>query len=94
MEEQNAKYPRLILINETLSVLRTEYPEQQIEQFAVRYFDGFYTVNCFSMVVNYRKEPGIKKLIDKYVIRILDNTLDMSLSGKYLYVGDKLKHLE
>lgn len=88
LEEENARYPRIIMTNNILQPLRT--PDSQngkttIEHIVFKDFDGFYTVDYFNRLINYKKNLKVMDRVLKHVNAILDSTTDPSLREKYNY---------
>lgn len=93
LEEQNAKFPRIIMTNDILMPFRT--PESQfgkttIDRFLFRDFDGFYVVDYFSRINFFRPELNLKDRLLRYSESILDTETETSVREKYLYIIDNI----
>lgn len=88
LEEENAKYPRIIMTNDILLPLRTDNSQNgqtTLEHIVFKDFDGFYTVDYFSRLINYKKDLKVMDKVLQYVNSILDSTTDPSIREKYNY---------
>ena len=88
LEEENARYPRIIMTNDILQPLRTadsQNGKTTIEHIVFKDFDGFYTVDYFNRLINYKKNLNVMDRVLKHVNAILDSTTDPSLREKYNY---------
>lgn len=94
LEEENAKYPRIIMSNDILQPLRiadSQNGKTTIEHIVFRDFDGFYTVDYFNRLIHYKKALKVMDKVLKYVNSILDSTTDPSLREKYNYFLQTLR---
>lgn len=91
MEENNAKYPRIILTKEVLSDTYCVDSDKEhiLYETIFRDFDAFYAVNYFSLVST--ADKAIIKNILSTVNNILDTTTNNSIREKYLYFDRKLR---
>lgn len=91
MEENNAKYPRIILTREVLSNIdcSDSIKEHKIRSLIFKDFDAFYATNCFYVIASVDKK--VYEKIASQVDYILDTIMDSSIREKYLYVDKKLK---
>lgn len=88
LEEENAKYPRIIMTNDILRSMRTadsQNGKTTIDHIVFKDFDGFYTVDYFSRLIYFRKDLKVMDRVLKFVNEILDTTTDPSLREKYNY---------
>lgn len=88
LEEGNAKYPRIIMTGDILHSLclsESGLGETAVSAMVFRDFDGFYTVDYFSRLINYKKELGVQDKVVNYVNDILNTTTDSSIREKYNY---------
>lgn len=91
MEENNTKYPRIILTKEVLSNIDCSNPtkERIVNTFAFKDFDAFYALNYFNLIASVGG-----KLYENIALRVnnvLDTTTDSSIREKYLYFEKKLR---
>ena len=82
MEENNAKYPRIILTKETLN-----YGKKNIVQVTEKHIDDL--VFCDFDTLAETNGERLKKILD-HVEVVLESTIDISIREKYLYVKKKL----
>ncbi|MCX4340481.1 MAG: hypothetical protein OSJ72_12655 [Lachnospiraceae bacterium] len=90
MEENNAKYPRIILTKETLEFIDKECEKDNIEYASIlktivfRDDDAFYAVNSIRMLMD--GNHAIRENVENRITQMLDTTIDSSVRGKYLYL--------
>ncbi len=90
MEENNAKYPRIILTKDTLKFLDEKNRKDNIdyatilESIVFRDDDAFYTVNCMRVLWGSNQE--IRENVENRIKLMLDSTTDSSVREKYLYL--------
>ncbi|MBD5508073.1 MAG: hypothetical protein HDR05_08510 [Lachnospiraceae bacterium] len=94
LEENNTKYPRIILTNETLQSvkIRKEYNLDDhlsmLRRFVFRDDDAFYVVDCIRIL--FIGDQTIHEKVEKRIEHMLDTTVDSSIREKYLYLEKKL----
>lgn len=94
LEENNAKYPRIILTKETLQSvkIRKEYNLDDyvsiLRSVAFRDDDAFYAVDCTKLLLS--GDQTILESVQKRINQMLDTTVDSSIREKYLYLEKKL----
>lgn len=95
LEENNAKYPRIILTNETLQSMNYRN-ENNIVDYAdiqntvvFRDNDAFYVVDCLRILLSGNQE--IREKVEKRIKEMLDTTVDSSIREKFLYLEEKLR---
>lgn len=94
LEENNAKYPRIILTKETLLSMKIskEYNlDDYISIFKSVVFrddDAFYAVDCIRVLLS--GDQTIREKVEKRIEQMLDTTVDSSVREKYLYLEKKL----
>jgi hypothetical protein len=90
MEENNAKYPRIILTREILKFIDEKNEKNNIDYKAIlksvvfRDDDAFYTVNPIRMLMD--GNQAIRENVENRIKHMLDTTIDSSVRGKYLYL--------
>lgn len=95
LEENNAKYPRIILTGETLQFTDNKNESCDIDYasisrtLAFRDDDAFYAVNCIKMLLD--GDPTIREKVENRIKYMLDTTIDSSIRDKYLYLERKLQ---
>lgn len=91
MEENNAKYPRIILTREMLSNTFCDDSERENILYSTIYkdFDAFYAVNYFGLIST--ADKALYNNILSTVNHVLDTTTDNSIREKYLYFEQKLR---
>lgn len=96
MEENNAKYPRIILTNEVLN-----YARQEDNGFVVRItnnnvifrdVDAFYVLNYLQMLLRSDRKALVK--FRRKVEQMLDTTTNESIREKYLYLERIIEKLK
>lgn len=89
MEENNAKYPRIILTNEVMEYAR-EGNDLLLgainDDWTFRDFDAFYALNSLKMFFYLNRGEKICENFKQNIKRVLDTTVDESIRGKYLYL--------
>lgn len=93
LEENNAKYPRIILTRETLKCMENDN-DVNVSILAASIFrddDAFYTVNCFKMLLD--GDKAIYEKVKHTIEHSLDTTIDSSIRDKYLYLEKKLQQM-
>lgn len=93
LEENNAKYPRIILTRETLKCMENDN-DVNVSILAASIFrddDAFYTVNYFKMLFD--GDKTICEKIKHTIKHFLDTTIDSSIREKYLYLEKKLQQM-
>lgn len=94
LEENNAKYPRIILTKETLQSvkIRKEYNLDDyvyiLKSVVFRDDDAFYAVDCTKLLLS--GDQTILENVQKRIDYMLDTTVDSSIREKYLYLEKKL----
>lgn len=89
MEENNAKYPRIILTKEVLSNIDCSDSKKNIVNTLVfKDFDAFYAINYFNLIASVGGE--LYENIALSVNNVLDTTTDNSIREKYLYFDKNL----
>ncbi len=90
MEENNAKYPRIIITKETLDKGAKQVEKEAVEDLYDSVFyadeDHFYCVNFFATI----DREALRKF-ESHVANILDSTTDDSIRKKYLYLEHMIK---
>ena len=97
MEENNAKYPRIIITNDLLIPFKnpdSKFFISNLKDLVFRDFDNFYTVNYFDSLESFSPNGGLKDKITDYINKVLDTTIDSSLRDKYNYVLDNILRAE
>lgn len=95
LEENNAKYTRIILTGETLKFADDKSENNNIDYASIlrglvfRDDDAFYTINCIKMLLD--GEPAILENVENRIKFMLDTTTDSSIRDKYLYLEKKLQ---
>lgn len=93
MEENNAKYPRIIMTKETIDSakeLTTEQINHIIPMFTFSDFDAFYTIDYWSGLNRADSQTDYSRILT-HVDHILDTTTDTSVREKYLYMRKNLQ---
>ena len=94
LEENNAKYPRIILTGETLQFADNKSENSNINYtsilrgLVVRDDDAFYAVDCTKLLLS--GDQTILENVQKRIDQMLDTTVDSSIREKYLYLEKKL----
>lgn len=94
LEENNAKYPRIILTKETLQSvkIRKEYNLNDyvsiFRSVVFRDDDAFYAADCIRILLS--GDQRIRENVEKRIEHMLDTTVDSSIREKYLYWEKKL----
>lgn len=94
LEENNAKYPRIILTKETLQSvkIRKEYNLNDyvsiFRSVVFRDDDAFYAADCTRILLG--SDQTIREKVEKRIEHMLDTTVDSSIREKYLYLEKKL----
>lgn len=95
MEENNAKYPRIILTNETLQFLNIRNENSDVNYTSIikscvfRDDDAFYTVDFTRLLMS--GDQTIREHVKRRIKYMLDTTIDSSIREKYLYLEKKLQ---
>ena len=89
LEENSAKYPRIILTRETLE--SEANPENKITydlyyQFTFCDFDEFISINYLDMLKRLTDEKYPSEELKKHIDEVLSKTLDSSIREKYIYL--------
>lgn len=94
MEENNAKYPRIILTKELLEIIVRNYEKSDIDYVSIlksmvfRDDDAFYAVDNAKLLMSGDQTIGEK--VKRRVKYMLDTTIDNSIREKYLYLEKRL----
>ena len=96
MEENNAKYPRIILTKELLEIIvrNDEKSDSDIDYVSLlksmvfRDDDAFYAVDNAKLLMSGNK--AIREKVKRRIKYVLDTTIDNSIREKYLYLEKRL----
>ena len=96
MEENNAKYPRIILTKELLEIIvrNDEKSDSDIDYVSIlksmvfRDDDAFYAVDNAKLLMSGNK--AIREKVKRRIKYMLDMTIDNSIREKYLYLEKRL----
>lgn len=93
MEENNAKYPRIIMTKDTIDSAvdkATDDTMDLIWNSTFRDFDAFYTIDYLELFQGEDKENKHCQRVLEHIDSILNSTLDASVREKYLYLRQRL----
>lgn len=88
MEENNAKYPRIIIRKKTLEDMKlSKEISDIIYLFTTPDKDDFYVINQFALLSQLiREDEDACKNLNAEVKKVLADTLDSSVREKFLYL--------
>lgn len=92
MEENNAKYPRIIMANalrEEALIATKENCKYYLYTHVFEDFDAFLSLDYLELFEGYDNEDNCKRLFN-HITNVLDNALDSSIREKFLYVKRRL----
>lgn len=93
MEENNAKFPRIIMTKETIDSAKenaTAQMEPIIPTYTFSDFDAFYTINYWAGLNREDSKTEYPRILS-HINHILDTTTDTSVRDKYLYMSKNLQ---
>lgn len=93
MEENNAKYPRIIITKETMDSAKentTANMERFIHQCTFADFDAFYVIDYWEALSGFDTDNVYCPRLFSHINHILDTTTDTSIREKYLYMRKNL----
>lgn len=93
MEENNAKYPRIIMTKDTIDSAKENTENNMnglIHQCVFLDFDTFYVVDYWELLEGLDVEDIHCACLLSYINHILDTTTDKSIHDKYLYMRKNL----
>ena len=94
MEENNTKYPRIILTKELLEIIVRNYEKSDIDYVSIlksmvfRDDDAFYAVDNAKLLMS--GDRTIREKVKRRIKYMLDTTIDNSIREKYLYLEKRL----
>ena len=94
MEENNAKYPRIIMLGETIEQGKSNCGNDMYKVFEKYVFqdeDEFFTIDIFKVFIGADKDGTQTVQLMEYVEKVLSSTYDSSIREKYLYVAKNLR---
>lgn len=95
LEENNAKYPRIILTKEILKFMDESNEKNDIDYASIlksivfRDDDAFYATNCIRILLD--SNQAIRENVENTIKQTLDTTTDSSIREKYLYLEKKIQ---
>lgn len=94
LEENNARYPRIIMTGETLKFMdNSENSDIDyisiLNSVVIRDDDAFYTVDCTKMLFD--GDQATYESVKNRISYMLDTTVESSIRDKYLYLQRKLR---
>lgn len=97
LEKNNAQFPRIIILRETLEHGKERASADDIsllEKLTFRDDDAFYTLDYFALFYLLENDEKNIKNVKAEISQYLDTTEDESIRKKYLYVDKKLRDAE
>lgn len=88
LEENVAKYPRIILTKETIDSCSTldDSGKNYVDTFTYKDDDDFYVVDSLYLFYGLNHEMESWKAFARYAIRVLDSETNPSIREKYMYI--------
>ncbi len=95
MEENDAKYPRIILTKSVMDSFNNynEAGINYINQFVIKDMDGYYTLDYLYLFYGLNHEQDSWKKCVKYICDTLDFITNDSIKEKYQYIKDNLSRV-
>lgn len=95
LEENNAKYPRIIFTRETLQFTDNRNENNNVDYASIlkavvfRDEDALYAADCIRILLC--GDQAIRENVENRIKQMLDTTVDSSIRDKYLYLEKKLQ---